>query len=418
MGLIDRIVSKSIGRDISPGEIVVIGIDAIYAQDGTAPLIIDVIEKELGIDRLEALNRTYFFIDHSSPAPHIAAASVHREMRRFCRKFGIKLFDVGYGISHQVVVEDGIVRPGMIVIGADSHTPTSGALGAFALGVGSTDAAIAMVYGKTWIKVPETFRIRLSGQIRKGVMSKDIILSIIGMMRSDGMMGRAVEFYGDTIKELSIDARMTMTNMSTEMGAESAIIPLDNRALQWLKSNGYTIHRYIEYDPRAEEFVDEMDVEVQKIEPVVSAPPDVDNVKSVTEAEGIEVDQVFIGSCTNGRLEDLEIASRILKGRKVRDGVRCIVSPASRKIYLEALRRGIIDILAEANCVIAPPTCGPCVGAHMGILAENEVAIATTNRNFTGRMGHKNSKVYLSSPATAAASAIEGRITDPRKYLS
>ncbi|ADM28572.1 3-isopropylmalate dehydratase [Ignisphaera aggregans DSM 17230] len=418
MGLIDRIISKAIGRDVTPGEIVVTEIDAIYAQDGTAPLVINVIEKELNADRLEAWNRTYFFIDHSSPAPHVAAATVHREMRRFCRKFNIKLFDVGYGISHQVVVEDGIVRPGMIVIGADSHTPTIGALGIYALGVGSTDAAIGIVYGKTWIKVPETFRIRLIGKVPRGVMSKDIILSIIGTVGSDGMIGRAVEFHGDTIKELSIDARMTLTNMCTEMSAESAIIPLDERAIQWLESNGYSIYRYVDYSPSSKDFVDEMDVEVQKIGPVVSAPPDVDNVKSVAEVEGIEIDQVFIGSCTNGRLEDLEIAARIMKGRKVREGIRCIVSPASRKIYLEALRRGIIDILTEANCVIAPPTCGPCVGAHMGILAENEVAIATTNRNFTGRMGHKNSKVYLSSPATAAASAIEGRITDPRKYLS
>lgn len=417
LGLIDTIISKAVGRQVVPGEIVVVDIDVVYAQDGTAPLVIDVIEKELGVDKLLAANRTYFFIDHSSPAPHVAAATVHKEMRRFGKKHGAHVYDVGNGICHQVVVDEGIARPGMIVMGADSHTPTIGALGVFALGVGSTDAAIAMAYGKQWVRVPQTVKIELIGSIKPGVMSKDIILTIIGELGTDGMIGKAVEFHGDTLKHLSMDARLTLTNMCTEMSAESAIIPVDNVADQWFKEKGFTYYRYVDYDLRKSVFVDEIVFEVQKIEPVVAAPPDVDNVVGVSEVENVEIDQVFIGSCTNGRLEDIEMVARILRGRKVHEKVRCIVSPASRKIYIESLKKGYLDILAEAGCVIAPPTCGPCVGAHMGILGEGEIAVSTTNRNFAGRMGHKNSKVYLSSPAVAAASAIKGRITDPREYL-
>jgi 3-isopropylmalate/(R)-2-methylmalate dehydratase large subunit len=417
LGLIDILLSKAVGKEVSPGDIVIVDLDAIYAHDGTAPLVIEVLEKELGIEKLYAVNKAYFFIDHSAPAPHTAAAQVHREMRRFASRYSIHLFDVGYGICHQVVVEEGIVRPGMVVMGADSHTPTIGALALYSIGVGSTDAAIAIAYGKQWVRVPPTVKITLSGVPPRGIMSKDIILSIIGELGTDGMLGKAAEFHGDTLKHLSMDSRLTLTNMCTEMSAESAIIPLDSIAMQWLESKGIAPYRYVDYDPKRTEFVDEIIFEVEKIEPVVAAPPDVDNVVSIGEVGNTEVDQVFIGSCTNGRLEDIEIATRILKSRRVHPRVRCIVAPASRNVYREAQRRGYIDTLLEAGCTVAPPTCGPCVGAHMGLLAEGEVAVSTSNRNFPGRMGHKNSKVYLASPAVAAASAIEGRIADPRKYL-
>lgn len=416
MGLIDVLISKVVGREVIPGDIVVTDIDIVYAQDGTAPLVIDVIKKELGLEKLLATNRAYFIIDHSAPAPHIAAATVHKEIRNFAKKYGVNLYDVGYGICHQVAIEE-IVRPGMIVLGADSHTPTIGAMALFALGVGSTDAAIAIAFGKQWIRIPPTVKIVLNGKPSVGLMSKDIILHIIGELGTDGMIGKAAEFHGDTMKYLSMDARFTLTNMCTEMSAESAIIPLDEVAKQWLDSRGVKPYRYVDYDSSKSEFVEELIFEVNKMEPVVAAPPDVDNVLPVGEVEKVEVDQVFIGSCTNGRLEDIEIAAKILAGRKVNPNTRCIISPASRRVYMEALRKGYIQVLAEAGCVIAPPTCGPCVGAHMGLLAEGEVAIATTNRNFPGRMGHKNSKVYIASPATAAASAIEGKIADPRKYL-
>jgi 3-isopropylmalate/(R)-2-methylmalate dehydratase large subunit len=417
MPLIDAILSKALGRSVSPGDIVTVRVDAVYAHDGTAPLVMDVVEKELGIKEGGVATKAFFIIDHAAPAPHVAAATVHARMRRFAKLYGIKLFDVGTGICHQVVVEQGIVRPGMVVLGADSHTPTIGAIGVYATGVGSTDAAIAMMYGVTWLRVPETVKVVLTGSIPKGVTSKDIVLHILGEVKSDGMLGKAVEYRGDALKQLSIDARMTLTNMCTEMGAESAIIPVDSVTRTWLNEMGYTVFREVDWD-KEEGYIDELIVEVSKLEPVVAAPPDVDNVKSVNEVSNVEVDQVFIGSCTNGRLEDIEIAAKILKGRKVKEGVRCIIAPASRRVYLEALRRGYIDILIEAGCVIAPPTCGPCIGAHMGILAAGEVAVATTNRNFIGRMGHKDSKVYLASPAVAAATAIEGRIADPRKYLS
>lgn len=417
LALIDRIVSKALNKTVSPGDIVIVDIDAVYAQDGTAPLVIDAVEKELELKRKVAVERAFFFIDHSAPAPHVAAATVHKEMRRFAKEYGVRLFDVGYGISHQVVVEEGLVRPGMIVVGADSHTPTIGAIGVYATGVGSTDAAIAMMFGKLWLRVPETVKVMLCGSLARGVMSKDIALFILGEVKSDGMLGKAVEFRGEALKKLSIDSRMTLTNMCTEMSAESAIIPVDEVTRKWLTERGYNVFRGVEWD-KEEGYVDELPIEVSKLEPLVAAPPDVDNVKSVNEISSIEVDQVFIGSCTNGRLEDIEVAARILHNRRVKEGVRCIVAPASRKVYREALKRGYIDTLVEAGCVIAPPTCGPCVGAHMGLLASGEVAVATTNRNFPGRMGHRESKVYLASPAVATASAIEGRIADPRKYLS
>jgi 3-isopropylmalate/(R)-2-methylmalate dehydratase large subunit len=415
MPLVNAILSKALGRDVTPGEIVVVGVDAVYAHDGTAPLIIDVFEKELETSAPALSARTYFFIDHAAPAPHVAAATVHARMREFAESKGVKLFDVGSGISHQVVVEEGVVQPGMVVLGADSHTPTIGALGVYGVGVGSTDAAVAALYGSTWLRVPETVRVVLTGRLPKGVMSKDIALYILGEVKSDGMLGRAVEYRGDGLRELGIDARMTLTNMSTEMGAETAIIPVDGVTRAWLAERGFSVYREVDWG-REEGYVDELVVEVDRLEPLVAAPPDVDNVKSVREVD-VEVDQVFIGSCTNGRLEDIEAAARILKGRRVKRGVRCIVAPASRRVLMEALRRGLAEALVEAGCVLAPPTCGPCIGAHMGVLAAGEAAVSTSNRNFTGRMGHKDSKVYLASPAVAAASALEGRIADPRSYL-
>ncbi|MCX8179866.1 MAG: 3-isopropylmalate dehydratase large subunit [Thermofilaceae archaeon] len=417
MGFIDELLSSVVGREVSPGEVVVVDVDVVYAHDGTAPLVVDVVERELSLEKLEAACRTYFFIDHLAPAPHVAAASVHGKMREFCRKHGIRLYDVGNGICHQVVVDEGIVRSGMVVMGADSHTPTVGALGVYALGVGSTDAAIAMAYGKQWVRVPPTVKVTLTGRPEPGVMSKDVILNVIGELGTDGTMGKVVEFHGSTLKFFSMDSRFTLTNMSVEMGSESAVIPVDELTEQWIKARGLTLHRLIDYNPSKSPFVDEIVFEVGDMEPVVAAPPDVDNVVAVSEIEGEEVDQVFIGSCTNGRLEDIEVAARILRGGRVSKGVRCIISPASRLVYTEALKRGYLRTLAEAGCTIAPPTCGPCVGGHMGILAEGEVAIATTNRNFPGRMGHRDSKVYLASPATAAATALKGSLADPREYL-
>lgn len=417
MGLVDKIASKALGREVSPGEVIVVSLDAVYAHDGTTHLVVEALEKEFKWSGpLKASDRAYLFIDHAAPAPHVPAASVHKLMREFSRKYGLKLYEAGSGICHQVVVEEGIVRPGMVVIASDSHTPTVGAVGAYATGVGSTDIAVALLYGETWLRVPETHVVNLLGRPGAGVMGKDIVLHVIGEVKSDGMLGKAVEYRGEALRYLSMDSRMTLTNMATEMGAESAIMPVDEVTRKWLSENGYAVHREVDWD-KPGEYVDELVVEVDKLDPLVAAPPDVDNVKSIIEVEGVEVDQVFIGSCTNGRLEDIEVAARILRGKRVKNGVRCIVTPASRRVYLEAVKRGYVEALLQAGCVVGPPTCGPCVGAHMGLLAEGEVAVSTSNRNFPGRMGHKNSSVYLASPAVAAASALEGKIVDPRKYL-
>jgi len=417
LGYTEALLSKIVGRSVVAGDIVVVEPDVIYMHDGTAQLIIEVVEKELKAEKLAAAGRAYMFVDHAAPAPHVAAATVHKAMRAFSRRFGIRLYDVGWGISHQVVVDEGIVRPGMAVIATDSHTPTIGALGLYALGVGSTDAAVALVYGKTWVRVPESYKIELRGRPATAVTSKDVALHLLSLVKADGLLGKSAEFYGDGLHWFSVDQRLTLTNMCTEMGAETAVIPPDEVTLKWLEQRGIEAVRRVNYAPKAGDFTDEIVVELNKLEPLIAVPPDVDNVRSVSEVEGVEVDQVFIGSCTNGRLEDLRLAAAVLKGRRVREGTRCIVAPASKRVFEDALREGIIEVLISAGCTVAPPTCGPCVGAHMGILASGEVAVSTTNRNFPGRMGHKDSKVFLASPLTAAAAAVEGRISDPRKYI-
>lgn len=416
MNLTEKIISMNVKKKVSPGDIVIVNVDLVYAHDGTAPLALETIERDLKLNRKRRLNHVILVLDHVAPSPTVSAAQVHQYLRNFSRNYGVKLFDVGYGICHQIIPEEGYVKPGMIIVGADSHTVTLGALSAFAIGVGSTDAAIAMVFGKIWIKVPETVKVVLTGKIPYGVYSKDIILNIIGTVGSEGMNYKSVEFHGDALKELSMDARMTLTNMCTEMGAKAGLIPVDEITVSWFFERSIKEIKRITPDPNAE-YSDVLTFEINKLEPQIAAPPTVDNVKSINEVEGVEIDQVFIGSCTNGRYEDLLIATKILKGKSVYPNVRCIVIPSSRNVYLKALRNGLIEELIKAGCTVGPPTCGPCIGAHMGLLAEGEVALSTSNRNFIGRMGHKKSKVYLASPATAAASAIEGKITNPRKFL-
>ncbi len=414
--LTEKLFEAKIGRTPSPGEIVVADLDLVYAHDGTFGLAVEVMRQTPLLDRLFDPSRVALFIDHAAPAPHVAAALVHQAMRRFAKEKGARLFDVGNGISHQVVADEGLVRPGYFVVGADSHTVTGGAFAAFATGVGSTDAAVAMATGKLWFRVPEQVRLVLDGEPPPYIMGKDIVLSVIGEVGSDGMIYRAVEHQGNGLKAISMDSRMTISNMAVEMGAKVGLFPSDSVAREWFRVQHGVEVPSLEPDPGAS-YSDELVVELPKIEPVVAAPPNVDNVKPVTEVEGVEVNQVFIGSCTNGRYEDFVAAARILRGRRVADGVRCIAIPASRKVYHRLLKAGVIDVLTEAGCFVAYGTCGPCIGAHLGILGEGEVAVSTTNRNFTGRMGHKTSKIYLASPATAAAAAVTGRITDPRPLI-
>lgn len=414
--LTEKILSRKAGRRVSPGEFIVASVDLAYAHDGTAPLAIKTMEEVEELNKVFDPSKVVFVIDHASPPPTVAAATVHQRMRVFARKHGIRLFDVGEGICHQVIPESGLVRPGMLVLGADSHTVTLGALTAFATGVGSTDIAVAMALGKAWIRVPEVVKIELTGALKPPLMGKDVILHVIGEAGVAGYTYKALEFVGTGLRSLSMDSRMTISNMTVEAGAKAGLFPVDEVSKTWFESNFGFTPEPLQPDAGAR-YSDEVEVNLNELEPQVALPPNVDNVKPVTELEGVEVDQVFIGSCTNGRYEDFVVAARILSGRKIKKGVRCIAVPASRRVYQRLLANGIIKKLSEAGCFVAHSTCGPCIGAHLGLLAEGEVAISTSNRNFVGRMGHKYSKVYLASPATAAASAINGRITDPREFI-
>ncbi len=410
----EKIFSRKIGRDVSPGEIVIAPIDIVYFQDGTGPLGIRVFKKFA--QGVFDSSRVHFFIDHAAPPPRKELANDQAFIRRFCKETNATLHDINEGISHQNIIER-YAEPGYIIVGADSHTCTSGALSAFATGVGSTDAAIAMATGTLWFRVPESFRIEIGGKLERGVYSKDVILYVIGKLKADGATYKAVEFHGDVIKELSMDARFTITNMVVEMGAKAGLIPVDDKTLKYLqemrgKKNFLMLNPDNEADYEKEFFFDGED-----IPPGVAAPHNVDNWKPIDDVEGTLVNQVVIGTCTNGRIEDLRIVASILKGRRRHDNVRLLIVPASSRVYNQAIREGLIDIFINAGAQILPPGCGPCVGIHAGIPADGEVVISTQNRNFKGRMGNPNAEIYLASPATAAASAITGKITDPRKFL-
>ncbi|AEM39739.1 3-isopropylmalate dehydratase [Pyrolobus fumarii 1A] len=414
---VEKLFSLRTGRRVSPGEIVVVDVDVVYAQDGTAPLAIRVMREEFGVERVAKPDRTLFFIDHVSPSSNPDTSALHRLMREFAARHGIRLYDVGMGISHQVVFEEGWVVPGAVVVGADSHTVTGGAVGAFATGVGSTDAAAAMVSGRLWFRVPEAIRVWLRGSLSGPVLGKDVALKLLSILGSSGASYKSLEFWGDGVKSLSLASRLTIANMSVEMGAKNAYFPPDERVFEHLRNVGAKVPvRPIYPDPDAV-YSDEIEVELDKVEPMVALPPNPSNAKPVTEVEGLEVDQVFIGSCTNGREEDFEAAARVLKGRKVHPRVRCIAVPASRRVYMNLLKRGIIDILVEAGCIVTHSTCGPCVGAHFGLLGPEEVGVFTTNRNFPGRAGHRSAKIILASPYTAAAAAVTGKLVDPRSLI-
>ncbi len=409
-----KILSSKVGREVESGEHVVVNADLVYAHDGTAPLAIDVLER-MGLG-VESPGRVVFTIDHAAPAPHAEAAALHLQMRAFASRHGIRIFDVGQGISHQVIPESGLVSPGMVVIGADSHTVTLGAYGSFATGVGSTDAAIAMARGRIWLRIPEVMAIRLEGRLREHVMARDAILEIIGRLGSDGANYMAVEFLGSAVEAMSVDSRVVLSNMSVEMGAKVGLVPVDSTTIRWLEERG------VSAEPLAPDGDAEYDYEhvlnAGEIKPNVALPGNVDRVVPVEEREGVPVNEVFIGSCSGGRFEDFLQAARILRGRRVREGVRCIAAPASRNIYESLAESGLLAELVRSGCVVGPPTCGPCIGAHMGILGPGEVVASTSTRNFPGRMGHPTSQIYLVSPLTAAATAVRGQLTDPGRFVS
>ncbi|MGE4357442.1 MAG: 3-isopropylmalate dehydratase large subunit, partial [Candidatus Omnitrophota bacterium] len=366
----------------------------------------------------EPAKKDYFalVIDHSAPSPNQKISEIHNIMRNFCRSKDLLLYDIGEGVCHQVIPESGFVLPGSLVLGADSHTCTYGALNAFASGMGSTDIAITLAYGKNWFLVPETIKFIIEGKIPFGCFAKDIILHIIGKVKADYANYKAIEYTGDVIKKLNMDGRFTIANMSVEMGAKAGIMLFDKKTENWLKGRARRKFTPVFPDPDAKYFqIREFDI--SKIEPQVACPHQVDNVKPVSELKGVCINQAFLGTCTNGRLEDLEISAKILRNRRVHPEVRFIVAPASKSIFREALRKGLIEIFIEAGAAVISPGCGPCVGTHAGIPSDGEVVISTANRNFKGRMGNPNAEIYLASPATVSASAIEGKITDPRKYL-
>ena len=412
----EKILAKKAGRkDVQPGEIVTCRVDLAMSHEN-ARLVMRHFDK-IGVDKVWDPDRIVIIFDHRVPAESEITAIGQKEIREFVKSQGIKHFyDINVGICHQVLAEKGFSRPGILLVGTDSHTTTAGAFGAFATGVGATDMAAVWATGELWLRVPETIKIVVNGELPTGVYAKDVILHIIGKLGADGADYKAVEFYGETITRMSVASRMVMSNLSMEMGAKAAIIPPDDKTLEYVQSRTSWDYEPIYADDDAQ-YVETYEFDVANLSPQVACPHSVDNVKPIEEVEGIKVDQAVIGSCTNGRLEDLIEAAKILSTRHVHKDVRLIVIPASWEVYRQALKQGVIETFINAGAVIINPGCGPCLGAHQGVLAPGEVAIASTNRNFQGRMGSPDSFVYLASPATVAASAVEGKITDPRRLL-
>ena len=412
----EKILSLHAGRDLSAGDFAVCDLDFCFGQDGTSGIIVDRF-KALGVKEVFSRGKFAIVIDHSSPSPNMGVSAVHKKLREFAREKGLLLYDIGCGVCHQVIPEMGHVLPGDLVLGADSHTCTYGALGALSTGVGSTDLAISLACGKNWFKCPESIKIIVKGKLPGGVYSKDLILHIIGDLKADGATYKSVEFYGEAIDSLSMDARFTICNMGVEMGAKFSIIPADNVTLKWVAGRNKDRKPLPQYADKNAAYSLTREYDVSKISPQLAKPHTVDNNASVEEASGTRIDEAYLGTCTNGRLEDLTIAASILKGKKVHPDVRFIVAPASKDIYLTAIKNGIINVLVEAGGSVVTPGCGPCVGTHNGVPSAGEVVISSANRNFKGRMGNPDAFIYLASPATVAASALEGRIADPRKYL-
>ena len=404
-------------KSVEPGEIVDARIDIALANDITAPLSLEEFEKA-GAKKVFDPEKVVFVLDHFTPNKDILSAENCKKIREFSKQHNIThCYEGGNcGIEHALLPEEGLVVAGDLVIGADSHTCTYGALGAFSTGMGSTDITYGMVTGRTWLKVPESIKFHCSGSWQKWVTGKDLILHIIGMIGVDGALYAAMEYAGEAISALSMDSRFTIANMAIEAGAKNGIFQVDDKTVTYIKEHGKKPYTIYESDPDAR-YRQVYEIDVASIGLKVACPSLPSNVKNTTELTGIEIDQVIIGSCTNGRIEDLEMAAGILKGKKCAPQTRTIIIPATPKLYKEALKRGYFDIFLDAGCIISPPTCGPCLGGHMGVLAKGERAVATTNRNFIGRMGHPQSEVYLAGPAVAAATAIKGSIAHPEEVL-
>jgi 3-isopropylmalate/(R)-2-methylmalate dehydratase large subunit len=418
MNITEKILAKASGKSVvHPKEIVDSNVDMIMVHDLTGPLAVEAFKK-IGIKNVWDNQKIVVILDHQVPAESVKAAELHRTMRKFAQDQKIRIYDVGKGgICHQVMPEKGHVLPGSVIVGADSHTCTYGAFGAFATGIGSTEAAAVFATGKIWLKVPETIKMNVEGQFQKYVAPKDLILHIIGQMGAGGAIYKSIEFAGPTIRAMSIAGRMTLCNMTVEMGAKNGIVEPDETTRKFLK--GRTAKPLTSFESLKSDEDTSYDkivnLDVTDLKPQIAYPSSVDNVKPASEMNNVNVEQAFIGSCTNGRIEDLRVAAEILKGKMVKDGVRTLVIPASQEVYRQAISEGLIEIFTEAGALVCGSTCGPCLGGHIGLLAPGETCVSTSNRNFIGRMGSKEAKVYLASPATVAASAITGRIIDPRE---
>jgi 3-isopropylmalate/(R)-2-methylmalate dehydratase large subunit len=417
MNITEKILAKASGKKVVyPGEIVDATVDMVMIHDLTGPLAVEAFKK-IGVQKVWDNKKAVVILDHQVPAESVKAAELHKTMRQFAKDQKLRIYDVGKGgICHQVMPEKGHVVPGTVIVGADSHTCTYGAFGAFATGIGSTEAAAVMAMGKIWLRVPKAIKVNVSGEFPKFVTPKDLILAIIGRLSVDGAIYESAEFTGPTIKGMSIAGRMTLCNMAVEMGAKNGIIEPDETTRQFLEGRIKTMPNF-ESLKSDKDAVYERTVEfdVSKLEPQVACPSSVDNVKPISEVGNMPIEQAFIGSCTNGRIEDLRLAAEVMKGKHVKDGVRALVIPASQEVYKQALTEGLLEIFTDAGAIVCGSACGPCLGGHIGLLAAGETCVSTSNRNFIGRMGSTQASVFLASPATVAASAITGKISDPRK---
>ena len=418
MNISEKIMAKAAGKTVvHPGEIVDANVDVIMVHDLTGPLTIEAFKK-IGVSKVWDNKKVVIILDHQIPAESVKMAELHKMLRKFAKEQAVRIYDVGEGgICHQVMPEKGHVIPGALIVGADSHTCTYGAFGAFATGIGSTEAAAVFATGKLWLKVPEAIKFNVEGKFPEYITPKDLVLSIIGKVGVDGAIYKSVEFTGKTMREMSISGRMTVCNMAVEMGAKNGIVEPDEITRKFLEGRVPNAMLHFEQwrsdaDAKYEKTID---IDVSGMEPQIACPSSVDNVKPISKVGNVQINQTFIGSCTNGRVEDLRIAAKIMKGKKVKTGVRAIVIPASQAVYAQALKEGLVKIFTESGALMCGATCGPCLGGHIGLLASDEVCVSTSNRNFVGRMGSPEAKVYLASPAVAAASALTGKLTDPRK---
>jgi 3-isopropylmalate/(R)-2-methylmalate dehydratase large subunit len=421
MSISEKILAASAGLDeVEPGQLINSKVGLAYTMDFLGKVVFDHLGK-LGAESVFDKEKVVVIFDHGVPAPDVKWAELHNHIRKEAKKFGVTLYDVGqHGMMHHVVAEEGHLVPGIVALGTDSHAPTGGGIGAVVMGIGATDIAIAMATGELWLRVPEPVKVNLSGKFRDGVMARDIMTKLLGEKGWDGSEAkwtyRAIEFTGETLKNLNMDERFSLCNLVSDSGAKNAIVPPDDITAEYVKGRARFDYKEYQSDPDAQ-YDEEINFDVSELEPMVACPHTPDNVKEINEIEGQKINVAFLGTCANGRLTDLRAAAKILKGRKVSPEVRFTVSPISQKVYNEALKEGIFTELADAGAIIAPSTCGPCYGGQLVILGENDVAISSGPRNMKGRMGSPSAEIYTTNPMVVAASAINGEITDPRKYL-